>query len=172
MFNYRTVSLLLDHLPLPWAWLCSLPATWPVLGFQGGHSIWWLPLSLYLHSRCSSLALLCFLTALYEFTPWTRGLLVPLEVGTLWTLVFLDPPSLTHTITLVTLLSQLSHSLSCPTAPSSLKESWTLLPMDLGRPVVGFQGGLACPLKGEAALHSHCSCSHGSQFSHYSLLSR
>ena len=129
-------------------------------------------LSLYLHSRCSSLALLCFLTALYEFTPWTRGLLVPLEVGTLWTRVFLDPPSLTHTVTLVTLLSQLSHSLSCPTAPSSLKESWTLLPMDLGRPVVGFQGGLAGPLKGEATLHSHCSCSHGSQFSHYSLLSR
>ena len=85
MFNYTTVSLLLDHLPLPWAWLCyQLPrrSLWTpcylacrAVTLSGGS------LSLYLHSSCSSLALLCFLTALYEFTPWTRNLLVPLEVG-------------------------------------------------------------------------------------------
>ena len=42
--------------------------------------------------------------------------------------------------------------------------------MDLGRPVVGFQGGLAGPLKGEV-LVSRSAVSHRSQLSHCCLLS-
>ena len=138
------VSCLTASGPLPTAMglallSAGLPA-WPVLGFQGGHSGG--SLSLYLHSRCSTLALLCFLTALSEFTPWTRGLLVHRR----WTLYGhgFSGPSLSHTLLPWSLCCL--NSLSLSQLSRSLKGTWTL---DLGRPVVGFQGGLAGPLKGE-----------------------
>ena len=116
------------------------------------------PLSLYLHSRCSYLTLLCFLTALDMNSHHGPGVC--------WSLALYGhghSRSLSHT--------QLPWSLCClnsltlsgvPLLPVLSKKA----PHEPGQTCSWISGR---PLKGEAALHSHCSCSHGSQFSHYSL---
>ena len=163
MFNYTTVSLLLDHLPLPWAWLCyhsrdllaciwnwALQGPWLVCAIGT-----WLSATLHSDSVShrsqlshGSPTALSSLTALLSQGTWSIGGWAPHGPGQTGFQGGLAGPLKGDVLVSRSALSFLT-AVSSLTALLS-QGTWSIggwAPHGPGQ--TGFQGGLAGPLKGD-----------------------